>query len=160
MIAPNRDNPAQTLFTIGYEGLDLRAFLKCLSWHKIDVLIDVRELAFSRKKGFSKSALCDAVEDAGLRYVHIRELGSPRDVRHQLKEDWDYEEFFEAYKQHLDQQGGAVSQVLELVAGNARVCLMCFEKEHEKCHRSLLASFVAENYDGDLKVEPVKTWVK
>ncbi|HPF99071.1 MAG TPA: DUF488 domain-containing protein [Kiritimatiellia bacterium] len=160
MIAPKQQSRARTLFTIGYEGLNTADFLKYLDYHRIEVLVDVRELAFSRKRGFSKTALRTATEQAGVQYVHIRELGSPREDRHELKESWDYKSFFKAYRRHLEDQSDAIDSLLDLLAENDRVCLMCFEKEHEKCHRSSLAAFISEQFEGALKVEPVKTWVK
>lgn len=160
MIAPKQESKTRTLLTIGYEGLDLPSFLKFLTCNKVRILVDVRELAFSRKKGFSKTALSEALEKTGIKYVHLSKLGSPRDVRHKLHDEEDYDTFFRAYREHLEKQDDAIGDLLNLIEEGLRTCLMCFEKEHEKCHRSLLAEYVSDNYDGDLKVEPVNTWVK
>ena len=160
MIAPKQQSVNRTLYTIGYEGLDVPRFLKFLTCNKIRILVDVRELAFSRKRGFSKTALSEALERMGIRYVHLSKLGSPRDLRHQLRDREDYPAFFDAYRQHLQGQEGAIDDLMTLIEEGCGVCLMCFEKEHEKCHRSLLAEFVSENCNGSIKVEPVKTWVK
>jgi len=62
------------LYTIGYEGLDISSFVEELREQKIRVLIDVRELPLSRKKGFSKSALNTVVTAAGVKYIHLRDL--------------------------------------------------------------------------------------
>ena len=160
MIAPKQESEIRTLFTIGYEGLDLPRFLKFLTCHRIQILVDVRELAFSRKKGFSKTALSGALTETGIRYVHLSKLGSPRDVRHALHDEEDYDAFFRAYRQHLEKQEDAIDELLDLIEEGTGICLMCFEKDHEKCHRSLLAEYVSDNYNGNLKVEPVNTWVK
>ena len=147
-----------TLLTIGYEGLDLPDFMKYLTWHKVEVLVDVREIPVSRKKGFSKSALAEAIAKKGIGYQHIKALGSPRPIRKQLKADWDYETFFSAYEDYLDGQSEALDTLSEIIEENRRVCLLCFEKAHEQCHRSRVADRMAETFQGHLTVEPVKTW--
>lgn len=159
MIA-SRQNGKKTLFTIGYEGLDLTDFLKFLTYHRVDVLVDVREVPLSRKKGFSKSRLASALQKKGIRYEHIKALGSPSPIRKQLKEDWDYDAFFAAYEEHLDEQKDALHQLRELVREHGRVCLMCFEKSHHQCHRQRVARRAARRFRGGLSVEPVETWVK
>lgn len=155
MIAPNTE---PTLLTIGYEGLDLPQFMKYLAWHKVEVLVDVREIPVSRKKGFSKSALADAMAEKGIGYEHIKALGSPGPIRKQLKSDWDYDTFFEAYEDYLNGQGDALDSLSEIIEEHRRVCLLCFEKAHEQCHRSRVAARMEHAFDGHLTVEPVKTW--
>lgn len=147
-----------TLLTIGYEGLDFPEFIKYLTWHKVEVLVDVREIPVSRKKGFSKSALAEAMAEHGIGYEHIKALGSPGPIRKQLKADWDYETFFSAYEDYLDGQSKALDTLSEIIEENRRVCLLCFEKAHEQCHRSRVADRMAETFQGHLTVEPVETW--
>lgn len=155
MITPNR---TPTLLTIGYEGLDLPQFMKYLKWHKVQVLVDIREIAVSRKKGFSKSALAETMAAHGIGYEHIKALGSPGSIRKQLKSDWDYETFFSSYDDYLDSQREALEVLSEIIEKNRRVCLLCFERVHEECHRSRVASRMEQVFDGHLTVEPVKTW--
>ncbi|MDR1430587.1 MAG: DUF488 domain-containing protein, partial [Propionibacteriaceae bacterium] len=44
-------------------------------------LVDVRQTPISRKRGLSKTALGAALSEAGIDYIHLRELGNPRDNR-------------------------------------------------------------------------------
>lgn len=156
MIAPTKRYDEHVLLTIGYEGLDLASFLKYLAWHKVDVLVDVRESALSRKRGFSKTGLADAVEKTGIQYIHIPQLGSPRSIRNRLHQDWNYEAFFEAYNDYIDRQAHAIELLADIVDENRRVCLMCFEKDPERCHRTLLADHIIESFGSTLKLEPIK----
>ena len=94
----------QQLFTIGYEGAELDDFLAVLKAAGTDVLLDVRELPISRRRGFSKNALKTALAEAGIDYRHEKQLGSPKDVRHRLREDWDYNRFFRDFNKHLKKQ--------------------------------------------------------
>lgn len=161
MIAPRQtDTDGCILFTIGYEGLDLGQFLKLLTHHQIRVLVDVRELPLSRKKGFSKTALSGALAAHGIEYRHLKALGSPKVMRKQLKSDWDYDAFFSAYDEYLHGQVQAVETLQGIIEADRRVCLLCFEKSHEHCHRSRIAKRVAQKFRRQLTVEPVNTWVK
>ena len=133
------------LFTIGYEGADLEDFLKVLQEAETDVLLDVRELPMSRRKGFSKTALKAALAEVGIDYRHEKQLGSPKDVRHQLREDWDYKRFFRDFNKHLRKQASLLETLSQELSGN--VALMCYEKDHTTCHRTTVVDKLANNLD-------------
>ncbi len=69
----NSRNTTKTpcLFTIGYEGLSIDAYLNMLIADNISVLVDVRKNPISRKYGFSKTRLTDYTRLAGITYIHI-----------------------------------------------------------------------------------------
>jgi len=141
------------LFTIGYEGLDVQCIIKTLKAHDVHILVDVRELPLSRKKGFSKSALSEAVTRAGLQYVHAKELGAPRPVRHALRAGGEWAEYCRGYSQHLDANEAALERVRAL-AREQNVCLLCYEADYRECHRSLIAARLEET-DTSIKVTHV-----
>lgn len=130
------------LFTIGYEGAALDDFMRALKAAKIDVLLDVRELPISRRKGFSKTALGDALTEAGIGYRHEKQLGSPKTIRHRLREDGNYPRFFRDFDRHLIEQSTLLETLVEELKGN--VALMCYEKDHKECHRRSVANALAE----------------
>ncbi len=142
------------LYTIGYEGADLADFLATLKRAKTNVLLDIRELPISRRKGFSKTALKEALADIGIAYRHEKKLGSPKAVRHQLREDWDYTRFFRNYDQHLSRQMDLLEQLTQEIQGN--VALMCYEKDHTTCHRASVVNELARMLD----LEPVHLGVE
>ena len=129
------------LFTIGYEGAALDDFVLTLKTAKINVLLDVRELPISRRKGFSKTALGSALTEAGIIYRHEKQLGSPKTIRHKLREDGNYPRFFRAFDQHLNKQFALLETLAAELKGN--VALMCYEKDHEECHRRSVAHALA-----------------
>jgi uncharacterized protein (DUF488 family) len=131
------------LFTVGYEGKDVEGLLALLHDESVRVLVDVRELPLSRKRGFSKTRLRQELEEAGIDYVHCRALGSPRPMRRQLRETGDYAAFFRAYNRHLDKQREALAEVRTLLRESS-VCLMCYEAEASRCHRSAVAARLAQ----------------
>src|SRR5690606_12528122 len=85
-----RGRPAvKRLYTIGYEGMELHSFIGTLKAYEIDVLLDVRDFPSSRKRGFSKSPLREALEAEGIEYRHEKALGTPKPIRDKVKRDGD-----------------------------------------------------------------------
>lgn len=72
-----------TVYTIGYEGTDIERFVQTLKAVGIEVLADVRAVALSRKKGFSKTALRNNLAEAGIEYIHLNALGTRSPVAKQ-----------------------------------------------------------------------------
>lgn len=131
-------NDRVTLFTVGYESMEIENFVAKLLQNGVRTLIDVREKPISRKKGFAKTALSGALESVGIKYIHTRELGSPGDARKGLHENNNWVEFSEKYIQHLAGQRDILVE-LSTTIKKGLFCLMCFERDFNQCHRSLLA---------------------
>lgn len=131
------------IYSIGYEGMEIDKFIEKLKKNKVNLLIDVREKAISRKKGFSKAALALALTEAGIQYIHMKELGSPNKDRKNLHENNNWEEFSRKYSQHMEGNMASLAELCKNAKGKIS-CLMCFEREYWKCHRSLLISKIKE----------------
>lgn len=125
------------LMTVGYEKTSLEDFIATLKAAKVTTLLDVREIPISRRKGFSKRALSDAVIAVGIEYRHERDLGSPKPMREQLHADKDYSRFFKSFASYLKSQRSLLKSLAEELDGG--VALMCFERDAATCHRSIVA---------------------
>jgi len=132
------------VFTIGYEGRTTESFITRLRSKGIKQVIDVREVPFSRKKGFSKNALAESLALKGIGYVHMPKLGSPKTVRDIYKSGGSSEEFFREYTDYVNGQQEELEKLLHLILGE-RSALMCFELSHTVCHRKILAEKMNEN---------------
>jgi len=133
------DKKGIIIYTIGYEGKKLDEFINILKNHNIKGLIDVRELANSRKNGFSKSTLSNALRENGIVYRHYPELGSPKALRYKLWDDRNYEEFFKKYSEWLSSsESKTYLEDLEGLAHIRTTAIMCLEKDVNKCHRSII----------------------
>lgn len=138
------DRDRTALFTIGYEQATPAAFLESLTGAGVGLLVDVRAVAASRRPGFSKSALAASVSERGLGYVHLRALGTPKEGRLAARSG-DHAALLRIYDAHL--QTPAARAALDELAGLAdgrRICLMCFERHVEGCHRLRLAELLCE----------------
>ena len=126
----------QAIVSIGYEQRNIDEFVGLLVTAGVETLVDVRLNAISRKKGFSKTALSGALATAGIAYRHERDLGNPKDNRDPFRQG--SPEARNRYRQHLSNGAStALNQVAEL-ASQTRVALLCFERDHTKCHRSCI----------------------
>lgn len=131
------------LFTVGYEGRSLDELIDELRGAGVERLVDVRELPLSRRRGFSKTALSEALREAGIEYAHIRELGNPKPNRERYLAG-DVEGGAAVYRKHLN--NGSRWALLELAEslGGDRACLLCFERNHAECHRDVIVEALQE----------------
>ncbi|MHC4647696.1 MAG: DUF488 domain-containing protein [Planctomycetota bacterium] len=129
---------ARQLFTVGYQGRNIDAFIASLVTNSIDCVLDVRAVAFSRKAGFSKTRLAQRLSQAGIRYVHLADLGTPKGVREDLKSTRDYSTFFKTMDRYLANRKVAMEAAYDYVV-NHTCCLMCFERLAAECHRKIVA---------------------
>lgn len=128
-----------TVFTIGYEGTDIDSFVATLKAVGVGVIADVRAVALSRKKGFSKTALRTRLEGEGIAYIHFVELGNPKLGRDAARAGR-HGEFRRIYTKHLKETEPQIAlKVLEETALSAFTCVLCFERDPKACHRTIIA---------------------
>lgn len=136
--------PRKTLYTIGYEGALLDDLIESLLAAGITHLVDVRERAQSRRKGFSKTALRLALNARGIGYTHLRALGDPKPGREAARSG-NYTLFRKIYGSALAAESAklALSQLIEF-SRHSSVCLLCYELDAVQCHRSIVAKRVCD----------------
>jgi uncharacterized protein (DUF488 family) len=130
------------LATIGYEGTTVAAVLARLREARVALLIDVRAVAASRKPGFSKRQLAAELDAAGIAYVHLQQLGTPKPGRDAVRSGHP-ERMVPIYQAHMqgDRPQAELAQAIVLARGT-RACLLCFERDHTTCHRTLVAELI------------------
>lgn len=135
----------KTILTIGYEGSTPEDFIATLQSMQVDLLLDVRELAISRRKGFAKNALKASLEAAGIQYQHEKELGAPKQIRHRLREDHNYNAYFAAFECYITTQHAKLAELAKNLPDT--VILLCYERDYKTCHRSVVAAKLGEIID-------------
>jgi uncharacterized protein (DUF488 family) len=133
----------QTLFTIGYQQAKPDAVLGELKRAKIALLVDIRAVAASRRPGFSKRQLAASLDEAGIAYIHLQKLGTPAQGR-QAARAGDFEALWRIYDKHIKtpEAQAALGELLALIKSGKRVCLLCYERDPNECHRSRIAALV------------------
>jgi uncharacterized protein (DUF488 family) len=145
MLLNMANRPMSTLYTIGYEGTDIARFIHLLVTTGVEVLADVRAVPLSRKRGFSKKALAERLSQAGIRYVHFKDLGDPKPGREAARAG-KYDKFRRLYTGHLATTAAASAlRDLARLADANTICLMCFERDPAVCHRSMVTDRLSRN---------------
>ena len=141
-----------TVATIGYEGAAVEPFLAALREAGVDLLVDVRAVARSRRFGFAKTRLSENLAGAGIDYLHLRGLGTPAEGRAAAKAG-DSATMRRIFREHLatpDAQAD-LATLADLVTEGRRVALLCFEAAPSDCHRSLVADALVDLVDADVE---------
>lgn len=133
-----------TVFTIGYEGATMADFLAALAAARVERVIDVRALPLSRRPGFSKSLLAASLAEAGIEYVHLKALGTPKPGRDAAKKG-DVATLRAVYAGQLELPlaQAAAARMRNLVAEKPSA-LLCYERDPCHCHRTLLLAAEGE----------------
>jgi len=133
-----------TVMTIGYQDRTVEQLIAALVAADVKVLVDVRLTPLSRKPGLSENGLATRLRDAGIEYLHLPQLGNPRDNRDAFRRG--HASAKERYQAVLEtpEARSALDELLWL-ARQQRVALMCFERDAIQCHRSMIIdALVAE----------------
>ena len=134
----------RTLSTIGYERATQSAVIDKLKVAGVEVLIDVRAVAASRRAGFSKTTLANSLAEHGIDYVHLRALGTPKAGREAAR-NGRIDEMHMIFEQQLETPEAQL-QLAEAgeIAGKRKAALLCFEADHARCHREIIADRLAK----------------
>jgi len=135
----------QGICSIGYEGRTIDGFLDTLIQNNVSVLVDVRNNAFSMKKGFSKKQLKERLAMAGIAYMHAPKLGIESKKRKNIENTGQREKLFQEYKAGLSEKEPEIREIAAL-AKKQKIALMCFEADPLQCHRQVLIQKIEESY--------------
>ncbi|CAN7268405.1 DUF488 domain-containing protein [Knoellia sp. LjRoot47] len=128
------------IVSVGYEGRDLADFVNLLVAHHVGTLADVRLNAISRRVGFSKTRLGQALADAGIEYVHLRCLGNPKENRERFRKG-PLDEGIAHFRQVLKSaEAEKALSDLGSKASSEVIAVMCFEADHRRCHRDVVVA--------------------
>lgn len=131
------------LFTIGYQQAKPEAVLGELKRAKIELLVDTRAVAASRRPGFSKRQLAASLDEAGIAYVHLQKPRTPAEGR-QAARSGAIDTLWRIYDKHIktpDAQA-ALDELIALIKSGKRVCLLCYCRDPKACHRDRIVANV------------------
>ena len=132
------------LRTIGYEAAPQAAVINCLKAAGVEVVIDVRAVASSRRAGFSKTLLAASLAEADIGYVHLRALGTPKAGRQAVRAGH-VAEMVAIYETHLQEPQAQLQLVEALeIARERSAALLCYETDPAHCHRRIVAGLLMQ----------------
>jgi uncharacterized protein (DUF488 family) len=140
------------LCTIGYEKRSLEEYLHLLLEHGVEVVLDVRETAWSHKPGFSKTAFAQGLNGVGIEYFHLRIAGNPKWLREAAASHAECLQLYRSYVEGHPEVLEALDETLgQLGVSHRRIALTCFERHPEDCHRGILADEWAARHAGEVE---------
>jgi len=147
------------LDTIGHSTKSIDEFLDLLKTYDIQELVDVRTIPKSRHNPqFGIDMLSSALEEVGIGYIHLKELGGlRRPARDSVNMGWRNLSFrgYADYMATSEFQEGL--QELKAIAEKKTVAIMCAEAVPWRCHRSLIADVLTEQGWQVLHIQSRKT---
>lgn len=130
---------AITIYSLGYERRTIEEFIEELQKVNVSILLDVREYAWSYKQYFRKNKFDAALAESGIKYLHIPAAGNPKKIRKNFIKP---ETVLKKYQLYLERTHSGMGElkkiILEAKKSKKNICLTCFEKDHQTCHRSIL----------------------
>lgn len=141
--------------SVGYERhKDHRVFAQHLSDAGVERLLDVRELPISRRRGYAKSALSQAMAEVGIEYVHLKALGNPKPFRDMYKSGR-VDEGRQRYGEYLlSERRDALRDLVPLLR-DKRSVLMCVEHDPTTCHRTVIVEALHKELGLELDVAQI-----
>lgn len=138
---------AHALSTIGYEAKTQDQMIAALKSAGVEMVVDVRAVAASRRPGFSKTMLAAGLAEAGIAYEHLRGLGTPKAGRDAARAGRTAE-MRAIFEEHLAEPQAQLQLARAMELARARpVALLCYEAEACDCHRAVVAERICEVLD-------------
>ena len=134
-----------SLFTIGYEQARSPAVIDELKRAGVGLVVDTRAVAASRRPGFSKRQLAAGLDQAGIAYLHLQKLGTPKEGREAARSG-NLAKLFDLYEKHIATPDAAaqLDELTQIVTSGRPVCLLCYERDVAHCHRRRIAELICE----------------
>lgn len=126
-------------YTISYAGRTVGDVLHALRSVGVVTLVDIRHAPVSQyKPDFSKGNLQRHLDAAGIRYVHLPDLGIPREIRSIAIGKPDRADLWEWYDRYVVEPFVGRNLHYFLNFADHPVALMCVETDPTSCHRHRL----------------------
>jgi len=139
---------AYRIISIGYQRRNIDELITILKVYNVKKVIDVREMPTSRRVDFRKNVLKSHLSTAGIQYQHVKDAGNPY-----RKAQGGFEHCMGLYSSYLASHPAVIKQISAELSEDT-VAIFCYEREHNKCHRSVLIEMLAAVTDIDLlKIE-------
>lgn len=151
MKARKKTAKSHPLFTIGYEQAKPAAVLDELKRAKIELLVDTRAVAASRRPGFSKRQLAASLDDVGIAYLHLQKLGTPAEGRAAARSG-DTDSLWRIYEKHIkrSEPQEELGELVALIKSGKRIALLCYCRDPKTCHRSRIVANVKKRTKVDV----------
>jgi len=135
---------AGRFWTIGHSVLPASAFIALLTAERIERIADVRRFPVSRRHPqFDAGVMAQALEAAGIGYLHLPELGGRREAHADSPNTGWREAGLRGYADYMQTSTFAAGMARLLASGaDKRIAILCAEKDWRNCHRGLISDWL------------------
>lgn len=132
------------IYTIGHSTHSIDVFLSMLESYDIKTIVDIRRFPGSRKfPQFNQDNLKIVLEEAGIQYISMLELGGRRKPDNNSKNTIWKNESFRGYADYMETAAFENAVVkLEKIALKQTTAYMCSEALWWRCHRSMVSDYL------------------
>lgn len=124
-------------YSVGYSNRKLEDFIKLLLMYKINCIVDVRSVPYSKYEGslaYSRDNIKKMLNKYGIYYIYMgKELGA----RNEEAFDENVKVSYEAIRQ-TDNYKNGIERLIDGINKGYHVAIMCAEKNPVNCHRGIL----------------------
>ncbi len=132
-----RQNNENIIYSIGYSGKNFENFVGILMEHGITQVIDIRFNSFSWKADFRNKNFEANLNKINIKYVHIKNLGAPKEIREEIKSRNNPDKFFAEYRKWVVKNKISFEYLLG-ISQNERSIILCVEEDYKLCHRKVI----------------------
>lgn len=135
-----RSAESADFYTLGYSGRKTEEIIAALKSRGVRTLVDIRQNPVSMyRPELSKNNLARLLEQNGIAYAHLPELGVPRDIRAKAIETGTRDVIWEWYDENVVTSflGNNLHMFLNMF--EHPIALMCTEIDPRECHRHRLS---------------------
>ena len=139
-----------TIYTIGHSTHSIEEFIAMLQAFDIKIVADIRSLPVSNKfPQFNQDNLKIALEEVGIQYLHLTDLGGRRKAKKDSKNTSWKNISFRGYADYMEtEQFENAVQNMEAIAEEETLAYMCSEAVWWRCHRSMVSDYLkAKNWE-------------
>lgn len=136
-------NPS-VIYTIGHSTHTIEVFIAMLQSFDVKTIVDIRRFPGSRKfSQFDQDNLKIALEEVGIQYISMLELGGRRKPNVDSKNTIWKNESFRGYADYMETSEFKNAIIkLEEIALKQTTAYMCSEAVWWRCHRSMVSDFL------------------
>ncbi len=130
------------IFTLGYGGRKRDDFINLLQEFNISTVVDTRINPFASALGMYKKAkdplkgIYGLLANHGIIYISLTELGNP------WYKELENERWRDKYEPYFDERKEIITPILFTL--KQPICLLCFHKKYEECHREVICEYLAK----------------
>ena len=134
-----RRGESADFYTFGYAGRSTYDVLDALETAGIATVVDIRHMAVSMyRPDFSKQNFRRLLAERGIEYIHLPDMGIPRDVRGLASGQATRDLLWDWYDANVAEEFGARNLTRFFNSADHPLAFMCVELDPTSCHRHRL----------------------